>query len=161
MTDTSMSIETFERLALIHGGDIAAWPAASIAPARDFMAVSAQARAALADAAALDAALDALVHADPAPAPEALSARILADADGVLAARRPQSATGLRPTFGRARWVAPAALAASAMIGVFMGWSAPSDLAAPFVTTAAESAWEGEGFLSADLMAGDDPFAAQ
>lgn len=168
MTERDMSIETFERLAEIHGGETAAWPARDRAAAEAFAAGSAPARAALGRARALDAAMAALVAEAPPPAPDALRARMLADADGVLAARAPEAEI-LRPVFGRsrgARWIGPMALAASAMIGVFAGWSAPSDLTAQLVSASPQSAssvdaqaWTGESFMSADLMSGDDMFA--
>jgi hypothetical protein len=168
---TDMTIETFERLALIHGGAIVDWPVARQAQALAFAAGSAPARAALEDARVLDAALADLAAEAPPPVPGALIARILGDADRALAERRAvpdvPGAEILRPVFGRARFAGPLALAASAAIGVFMGWSAPSDLGAPLAAVSAYGgapaaiAWQGEMFMSADLMSSDDPFAAQ
>lgn len=161
MSDTNMSVETFENLAEIHGGDIARWPEARRAEALALVSVSSPARSALEAARALDAALDALAAEAPPPAPAALRARMLDDADRILrAAPAAPGADIIRPVFGRARLAGPMALAASAMIGVFMGWSAPSNLAAPFMSSsAAAPASEGESFMSADLMPSDDPFA--
>jgi hypothetical protein len=168
MTERNMNIEMFERLALIHGGEIAAWPAPHRAGAQAFAAGSGPARAALGQARALDDALGALAAETPPPAPDALRARILADADRALAARAPDAEI-LRPVFGRrrsARWIGPMALAASAAIGVFTGWSAPSNLTAALVSASAMSApsgnagaWTGDSFMSADLMPGDDLLA--
>ena len=161
MTDRTMTIETFEELALIHGGDIGAWPHGARAAASAFAAASPVARAALDDARMLDAALDALADEAPPPLSAALADRIFADADQVLRDRAAPGAEIVRPVFGRARWAGPMALAASAMIGVFMGWSAPSDMTAPFASAASvdAAAWQTESFLSADLMPSEDPFA--
>lgn len=104
------------------------------------------------EAAALDAALAALAAAPPPPLPAALEAQILADARAMRppAAARPRPARrggAFRPAMAR-RFAAPAALAASALLGFGLG------VAPPAVVDPAAAA-----FAEADLLAEEDAFA--
>jgi hypothetical protein len=170
MTTEAMTDDIFARLADLHGGRIADWPAGAQAPAWAWLVGSAPARAALARAAALDAALADLAAA-PAPAvSDALMARMMADADRAIAAPacvaaplRPRAQRGVaRPAPRRAlaRLAGPAALAASALLGVMVGWSAPSTLTDTLLSVAASDDGTGDDtFLTAGLLPLDDPFA--
>lgn len=119
-------------------------------------------RAALDDAAALDAALEALAAAPP-PLPDRLTARILADAAAAQRAvarpaprmsrtRRPERRRGHADRAPRRlpRGLGAAALAASALIGFGLG-VAPPERFAPLVQP---------GFAQVDLLGSADDFAA-
>ncbi|MGG7567948.1 hypothetical protein ACQ5SO_17480 [Rhodovulum sp. DZ06] len=191
----AMTLEEFRLLSEIHGGTVEDWPADRRAAASALLDALEEARAALAEAAALDAALAGLVAAPPeaeGAVPDALMARILADADAALApdaapatppapvqeqAAAPPNAAPpnavpprVVPLRRRARreipspfallhgFAAPAALAACALVGLFLGWSAPETLVDP-VYGALSGASAEESFMSAALMTEFDPFA--
>ena len=127
-----MDLTRFEELAMTHGPDLAAWPEGLRAAAETLLAQSAEARAARDRAALL---FDALAEeaANPAPPSAALMTRILADAAD--AAPTPVKASGSRSPFGfRVFWrlLPPAALTASAVLGVALGYSAPESYGAAF-----------------------------
>lgn len=104
--DETMDRERFAHLLEAYGGDFKRWPAQERALGAAFAAQDAQAAALLAEARALDTALDA-AREDAAPSPE-LAARILAQA--------PQP----RPrAFDRRALIA---LAACAVFGVVIGY---------------------------------------
>lgn len=136
-----MNIAEFEDLAAAFGPDPADWPADRRDAAQAFLdgADSAAARAALAEARALDVALAELAAAEvPVTLPAGLTARILADAADVTAARaghgvaisQAPSNTGrswladLADMFGGWRTAAISA-AACALIGLGAGYATP------------------------------------
>lgn len=185
--EMDMDLKTFDALAELHGGDLAAWPPGAQAPARALLARSAAARAALERAAALDAALADLAAFPEPPASDALMARILADADAALAAQgggapaaaapspitlqtppRAARAPAFRdprrrrtgPVAALRRWSAPAlAAAASALLGVALGWNAPDPLRAAVYGD--EAAAVEEIYLSAELLPAFDAFPTE
>jgi hypothetical protein len=129
-----MDLTRFEELAMTHGPDLAVWPEGQRAAAETLLAQSAEARAARAAAALL---FDALAEeaARPAPASAALMARILADAADAAPPRKSARASGARGPFGFSvfwRLLPPAALTASAVLGVAVGYSAPDSYGAAF-----------------------------
>jgi hypothetical protein len=129
-----MDLTRFEELAMTHGPDLAVWPEGLRAAAETLLAQSAEARAARDRAALL---FDALAEeaARPAPASAALMARILADAAEATPERTPAKAAGARGPFGFSvfwRLLPPAALTASAVLGVALGYSAPESYGAAF-----------------------------
>lgn len=132
-SNAAMTPEVFEDLLERRGADLAAWPAASRAAARDLLNNSEDARTLLREAQTLVALLD------EAPAGEvhaALAARILQGAPGHAPASQDigeEKAQGgwllgvigiLWPEFG---WVRPAALmAVSLAAGLYVGITAPA-----------------------------------
>jgi len=127
----SMMTETrFEELAAAYGADVSRWPNEEQAGARALLETSAQAQTALADAKALDAALD--LWDAPQPS-DALMARILGDAAEVSLGQAPdaapaQSAPAKKPglmsrLFGDWGWRPAGAMAACLAIGFVAGLS--------------------------------------
>lgn len=103
--EEAMDRERFLHLLEAYGGDLRRWPAETRAPAAAYAAQDAEAAAALAEARALDRALDAGRHgAEPSAA---LAARVLAQAPRAAALDR-------RALF---------ALAACAVFGIVIGYS--------------------------------------
>lgn len=168
-----MDLTRFERLADLHGGDLASWPDEARAPAAALLAVSAEAREALATAAALDEALADLAAAPEPPVSDALMARLMADAEAAQTERVPAPAPaaaaatspfdrprraprgGIAELVGALRgWFGPgfaAAAAASAAFGLALGWGAPDAmLAAVYPQAGYEQT--AEAFLSAELL---------
>ena len=94
-----MILEDFQERALAYGGDIDGWPVEDRAAARALLAGSAQARAALDEARALDGTLD--LWQAPAPS-HALLSRVLADAATVSDEAQATAAPAPRPA--RAGW---------------------------------------------------------
>ncbi len=138
-----MDLTRFEEMAMTHGPDLADWPEGARAPAAALLARSAEAAAVRDLAAETFAALDAEA-ADPPAASPALMSRILADA----AAAAPAPAAAPRPARrGHGafqlfwRLTPPAALAASALLGVALGYSAADDLGAAAVAEAEDEIW--------------------
>ncbi|MDF2234940.1 hypothetical protein P2H44_20460 [Albimonas sp. CAU 1670] len=164
----------FRDLALVHGPDLETWPEAERASARAFAAAEPRAAAeALAEAAELDAALGAWAS-EAAPLSGDLLARLAADADatlpGVLSALpapaveprrgrpapRPaaRAARGWRPL---ARFGAPAAFAASAALGVALGYANDDPVSQGFAALAMgayEEAYD-VSLLDVDLLSED------
>jgi len=139
-----MNIAEFEDLAAAWGADLALWPSARRAAAQALLAgpEGDAARAALAEARALDLALTELAAEDLVSLPDALTARILADAAEVSADRAraasvaPKSAAPRRSwladlveTFGGWRMAAISA-AACALIGLGAGYATPDSAVA-------------------------------
>ena len=88
-----MDLTRFEELAMTHGPDLSVWPADARESAAVLLTESTSARALLDQAAALFQALE-TDAAVPAPAPDALMARVLADAAaGLDPLRRPYPAS--------------------------------------------------------------------
>ncbi|MDR6623756.1 hypothetical protein [Caulobacter segnis] len=124
-----MSLERFEDLADIHGGDIARWPEGEREAARALLAAEAPRLAPLLAAAAQ---LDRLLDLAPAQSPSAaLMGRLISAAP--------------RPSGGGRRWIAGLSaalgLSAAAFAGVLVGVTVgrPAQMAAPVaVATAAE-----------------------
>jgi hypothetical protein len=109
-----MDLEEFETLALAWGADVALWPPARRAPARDLMAARpAEAKAVLQEADLLDRALD----ASTVPAPSlAVRARIIA------AAPRPlERFPSWRGWFGAAMAASCAAGALASLLAISLG----------------------------------------
>jgi len=98
-----------------YGADPRRWPEAERSEAEALLARSEPARAALAEARALDGLLDGL----PALAPEIAASTLAARA--IAAGQRPLA----RPARGGWLWLAPSAagLAAAALAGFFIGWA--------------------------------------
>lgn len=138
-----MSIEELEDLAAAFGADPSFWPDDRRKGARDLLSGprGAEARAVLAEARRLDAALEDLGRAEAlAPLPEALTARILADAAEISAGRPKAPAAprraGNAPRAGRS-WLgelaavfggwrtAAISAAACALIGLGAGYATP------------------------------------
>lgn len=130
-----LTIEEFITAAETHGGDLARWPADLAGPGRALLDRSEAAQEALAAAAALDLALEEALA--PAPPPEALTARILADAAAVAsrapaappvpAARRDGLLTRLAEAFARPLGSA-AACALGAAFGLWLGYAGEVDI---------------------------------
>lgn len=128
-----MTLEEFDRGLSAHGPDPALWPEAGAAAA--LLETSSAARRALAEARLIAGAV-AAARAEETQAPEALLARILADADDIAFARRAAEekaspAPAKRGAFAALRrWaffpaLRPAAICAvSASIGIWLGQSA-------------------------------------
>jgi hypothetical protein len=138
-----MDLTRFEDLVMTHGPDPDAWPKHLRADAEALLAASPAARAAHDAAAALFDALDADA-ADPEPAPDALLARILVDAAEAapVAVPRPGPARRRGASFGFFwRFTPPAALAASALLGIALGYSAPDSLTGDVTATADDEIW--------------------
>lgn len=141
-----MGLDRFHAMVEAYGGRPEHWPAAERAAALALLAVSAEARALRDEAVALDALLDRA--SVPAPSP-ALADRILAQAPVVASARpAPASAARAGPAVRLGRWLrlvlpeaadwrGAAALAASLLVGIAVGYlTPPADSAAGW--TAAE-----------------------
>ncbi len=112
-----LTLATFRHLAGAYGADLARWPQARRAEAEALLTTSAQARAMLAEAAALDAALAGLAR--PEPGPEDL-ARLSAGIAARLTARAPRRRSWL-PALPRWSWItagASGAVAAGLMVGL-------------------------------------------
>lgn len=132
MGDTDMTIEEFEDLAFAHGADTATWPDAVRNRGADFILRSSDAETVLIRVRDLEAALALARPADPAPSVELMS-RILADA--AMARCDPKPATAPPPPAEAALFVRlraffspAAACAASAALGLWLGYAGPVDL---------------------------------
>ncbi|MEL7463629.1 MAG: hypothetical protein AAFN79_06160 [Pseudomonadota bacterium] len=143
MSDVSeMTIEMFETAAAKWGADTAMWPEEDRAAADGLLAASPEARSLRAELMAMEADL-ALARAEPlgttGAAPDDLMARVLADAARIAAVRTLEAAAapssrrgwrlferldGLAPI-----WRAAGACAASALVGVFVGYMSPAPIA--------------------------------
>ena len=141
----TMTVARFESLAEAWGGDIGRWPQTQQAAARRLHDADAGARAALADAAKLDALLELDAEAEARPS-AALMARVLADAADIAAGRAPVAAVS-RGSAPRQGWLArflgdalrpAAALAFSAALGVAVGVYSPAINDALYGTAADE-----------------------
>ncbi|SET32868.1 hypothetical protein [Oceanicella actignis] len=167
-----MTLAQFEDLALRHGPDLDDWPAAARPGALALLEASAEARAVQAGAAALWRALDALAAEAEAPSP-GLSARILAAAEAQAGAAPPEAArpprppaaearrgrAGARRLLGAARRAltgaagAGAAMAASLMLGAWLGYAAlPAGANMAALSTAFPAAAGLETDAGADLL---------
>ena len=125
MTETheAMNLRRLEALLDAHGADPARWPAAERAAAQELLAADPAAQKRLHEARRLDRALDRL---PPAPAPAAdLAARIRAVAlqQNPLAAPAAPAPAPIPANGNRAPWRFTAALAASALIGLWLGFA--------------------------------------
>ncbi len=156
-----MTEAEFRDLALGLGGDPAGWPGGARAELSARMADPAaapSARAAVDEAAALDAALRDLAAAPVAP--EALLRRMEADAAAAFGAPRPRPAarSAVRRARPLQRIAAPAAFAASALLGVMLGYSGAGPLSAGFAELTAGTWSEAQetAFLQTELMAQAD-----
>ena len=131
MDHTEMTIDEFEDLAFAHGADLGAWPGAAREKAAALLAASPEAQAALTQARSLEAALATVRPADPEPSVELMS-RILADAAAATPAPR-TAETEVQPKesslLGRLQaFLSPAAAcAASAALGLWLGYAGPVD----------------------------------
>lgn len=119
-----MLLERFRELMDAYGGDPRRWPPAERPPAAALLAASAEARALLAEAAALDRLLDEA----PPSAPATLDAERLIARATAAAQERPSFRTvgAMRPA-GRGLWLRAASLAAATIIGFVVGWTQLAD----------------------------------
>ncbi len=131
METTDMTLAEFEDLAFTHGPDLSEWPEHALAGAAKLIEASPEADALLNSVADLQSALTAARPEDPAPSVELMS-RILADAATVspiaAAAAAPPPvkvslASRIWDVFSPA-----AACAASAALGLWLGYAGPVDL---------------------------------
>ena len=140
----TMSLRDFERLLEVYGGDRTRWPLAARASAAMRLAGDATARRRLAEAEALDAVL---LHA---PEPDAADVAALASRIVAAAASAPRTAPVVVPSptrfelRPRRRYVVDpflvrtgAVLAASLMIGIFVGQTQLGARALPAIETMA------------------------
>src|SRR5579871_1858242 len=119
-----MLLERFRELADAYGGDPRRWPPAERAPAAALLAASAEARALLAEAAALDRLLDGA----PPSAPATLDAeRLIARATAAAQDRPSFRTVGVTRPAGRGLWLRAASLAAATIIGFVVGWTQLAD----------------------------------
>lgn len=167
MTDhVTMTIDELEDCAARWGADAARWPERERRAGEDLLAASAEARAALAAFARLEAALgEASEEASPGGMPDGLTARILADAAHVAAERRDATPAASSPRAARGggllgfldrilpAWRPAAACFASAAIGVWLGYLAPESVAEAATQMAAAEAGYGETEVA---LLGDD-----
>ncbi|MEL6794755.1 MAG: hypothetical protein AAFP78_14945 [Pseudomonadota bacterium] len=146
MSDVNvMTMETFEIAAARWGADVSIWPAEARASGEALLASSPEARRLSEELAAMEADLS-FARDDPSPVSEALMSRVLADAASVAAARAPAGATtdephrgGLLSIFGGLSpiWRAAGACAASALVGVMVGYMSPAPIAEAATSLAA------------------------
>lgn len=131
MDQADMTIDEFEDLIFAHGADLATWPQRQKARAEAFLTASPAGQAAMTQARAVDAALAAARPADPALSADLMS-RILADAATAAAAPLPAPdaarahGAGILSRF-RAFVSPAAACAASAALGLWLGYAGPVD----------------------------------
>jgi hypothetical protein len=116
-----MMIWRFRRLIAAYGADPGRWPPGRRRRAEALLAHSAQARALLAEAQALDA----LLLADAkAPADERLSAAIIARATALPQERMPAPARAVTLDWSLSRlWPQAVGLAVAAVLGFVVGWT--------------------------------------
>lgn len=133
MDQVDMTIDEFEDLTFMHGADPAKWPKGACERAVTLLDASPSAAAILARAHELEAALATAMEPDPAPSVELLG-RILAGAATVQPVSAPVTPT--RPAmentvFSSIRlMLSPAAAcAASAVLGLWLGYAGPVDFA--------------------------------
>lgn len=134
--EKAMDLDQFETMLALWGTEQRSWPIDQQSDAMALLAQSAHARFALERMKAVDQELLVLGR-EEAAIPAALSERILADAADVIADRRPVKTTGETShgaAFSLISWIQrvgqPAAVfAASAMIGLWVGYSAPGGVA--------------------------------
>lgn len=131
MDNKDMTTEEFEDLAFAHGADLASWPRNARSRATAFLAANPESETVLARAHSLDAALALARPADPVPSGDLLS-RILADAatvrpDPALVAPTAPSQRETVLSRLRAFFSPAAACAASAMLGLWLGYAGPID----------------------------------
>jgi hypothetical protein len=113
-----MNIERFKTLVEAYGANPARWPEAERVSALLFAEESADARAALREAATFDRLLD---EAETQPATRALEDRILAS----LPERAPKPARWF-DLGARTRWIPATAAAVSLLLGLLVGAAVPS-----------------------------------
>lgn len=132
-----MTLEELETRAARWGADIRLWPDADRVGAERALAASANAREIFAMLAAMEAELSDPA-AETAPVPAGLTARILADAAEIAPAlARPARPARARRSAGLAAlldrilpaWRPAAACAASAFLGVWLGYLSPDSVA--------------------------------
>jgi hypothetical protein len=138
-----MLLERFRELVDAYGGDPRRWPLTERGPAAELLAASAEARAVLAEAAALDQLLDRA----PPTAPATLDAERLIARATAAGQERPfvPLAGVMRPT-GRRLWLRAASLAAATIIGFVVGWTQLADTSE--ATAASGSSLDFAGDLS-------------
>ncbi len=132
MEHPDMTIDEFEDLAFAHGADLTAWPVEAREQASALLAASPVAAASFAKARELEAALTSARPVDPVPSVELMS-RILADAAAAAPAPPPatvkaQPKENALLTRVRAFLSPAAACAASAALGLWLGYAGPVDL---------------------------------
>jgi len=119
-----MLLQRFHELMDAYGGDPRRWPPADRAPAAELLAASAEARALLAEATALDWLLDGA----PPLAPSTLDAeRLIARATAAAQERPTFRSVGVMRPIGRGLWLRAASLAAATIIGFVIGWTQLAD----------------------------------
>lgn len=131
METTEMTLAEFEDLAFAHGPDLSEWPDHKRASAAKFASASSEAQAILVSVADLQATLASAHPADPDPSVDLMS-RILADAATIkpALALAPAKQPARAPFFSRILDVfsPAAACAASAVLGLWLGYAGPVDL---------------------------------
>lgn len=137
-----MDLDRFEALAMTHGPDLATWPAEVRADAAALLAGSVAARELLGEGASVFDDLKIAAMA-PEPAPDALMARVLADA--AVVAPAPVATPRPARRGGGFRWLLrlapPTALAASAALGILLGYSAPESYVSSAFGSGDEELW--------------------
>lgn len=141
-----MDPSRFEELAMTHGPDIGRWPDAERAAAEAHLARSSEARAVRDRAAMVFSALEAEAANAP-PLPDALMSRVLADA--AEASPAPQEVRRARPGRSRrllglgllSRLAPPVAIAASAALGIALGYVAPESYGGSDTALSEEEFW--------------------
>jgi hypothetical protein len=116
-----MNFARFKELVDAYGGDPKRWPAAERAAAEDFAARDPAARAALDEAARLDALLDAMTVKAPAVDPARIAAAASAAAQEPAGNVVPLARARKAPRPALARWGRGAALAAATVAGFVIG----------------------------------------
>lgn len=148
-----MNIETFETAMARWGADLAAWPEDARRAAEALLEGSAETRALRAEMIEMEATLADAREAGTTP--DRLMARVLADAASVSAARAPVTESAPKASVGwRFRdalrglspfWRAAGTCAASALVGIFVGYMSPAPIAEAATSMA-----------SFELISGDD-----
>lgn len=138
-----MDPSRFEELAMTHGPDIGRWPDAERAAAEAHLARSSEARAVRDRAAMVFSALETEAATAP-PLSDALMSRVLADA--AEASPAPSEARRARPRrpLGLSflsRLAPPVAIAASAALGIALGYVAPESYGGSDMVPSEEEFW--------------------
>jgi hypothetical protein len=121
MTNNMMTLDRLQTLLDTHGAKVARWPESDQRALEALLAASAEARAMVAEAAALDRVLDA--------APAGRTSRLVTLTDRIVAEARAGAVAAIPrkalppPVSKRPRWPAVAAMAASLLIGVYGGFN--------------------------------------
>ena len=119
-----MLLQRFRELMDAYGGDPRRWPPGERGPAAELLAASADARALLAEAAALDQILD---GAPPVVPGIHDAERLIAQVTAAAQERPVFRPIGVMQPAGRGLWLRAASLAAATVIGFVVGWTELAD----------------------------------